>query len=187
LSLIFAATVLGIPWLYWLGFIVALSVGVSLPPPRWWLLMPPTRRNVILAAAVVGVGCLYWLALIMAVAIGVAVALPTPDWMLSVFPTRRGATVSSLLLGTVVGVLLASLPIAWIVNRLYGQFRVRIAMALAFVVAAALEGPIAADMVGGSWSIKGMWLSDVLLFSLMPAFLVWLFRGRPSNSRWSGP
>lgn len=187
MSLIFAATVLGIPWLYWLGFIVALAVGVSLPPPRWWLLMPPTRRNVILAAAVVGIGCLYWLTLIMAVAIGVAVALPTPDWMLSVFPTRRGATFSSLLLGTIVAVLLSSLPIAWIVNRLYGHFRVQVAVALALVVAAALEAPIAADMVGGPWFIKGAWLSDVLLYSLMPLFLVWLLRKLPSNSRWSGP
>jgi hypothetical protein len=144
------------------------------------------RHRILLAAAAIGIGWLYRLALIGGLGLGLAI-MPMPRAWLTLWPAWRVGSFTWLLTAHVISVLLASLPFAWAVGRLYGRFGPRVSVVLGVMICATLEAQYATDMISAPWLVRGMWLVDVLLFSLTLPFLVWLLRKLPSNSRWSGP
>ena len=139
-----------------------------------------SRRLVLLAVVAVGLLVLYQYALL--VTIGYAAAMPMPRWWMDVFPSRLSGTLSFMVLWHTLAVVVAALPIAWVLARFYGRRSGVIAFAIAAVVTLPTELPAIAHIFRAmSVRAKVLTISDyVVLLGTLP-LLVWLFKVLPSN------
>jgi hypothetical protein len=90
------------------------------------------RPPIVLVIAPFALFALYLVAL--AYVIGFAAVQPTPRWWIAMFPTWRSASLTWLLCVHAAAVAFASLPVAWVLSRLYGRFAVYVSGVIAVVV-----------------------------------------------------
>ena len=144
------------------------------------------RRPIVLTAVAAGLVFLYLVAFVYMVAF-VAIQ-PTPAWWQNAFGTHRSAQLAWLLSFHAAGVVLVSLPFAFVIARVYP----RLGIAVACVVTAVIWGTIDASLVidaftSAAFGARGFWIANsVELLGALPA-LVWLMQRLPSNNRWRGP
>jgi hypothetical protein len=149
------------------------------------------RRPIVLTAAAAVLLVLYMFAL--AFMVGFLVNRPaTPVWWRNAFGTRLGelAWLSSF---HAAGVLLVSLPFAFVIARVYR----RLGVALACVITLVTWGTTAASFIAdalksdtlrsATFGARGILIANSIEILVSLPVLVWLMQRLPSNNRWKGP
>jgi hypothetical protein len=144
------------------------------------------RRDLVLTAVAAGLVVLYLVAFVYMVAF-VAIQ-PTPVWWQNGFGTDRSAQLAWLFSFHAAGVVLVSIPFAFVIARVYRRFGVLVACVVTLVVWGTIDASLMADALkGAAFGARGFWIADsVELLGSLPA-LVWIMQRLPSNHRWRGP
>ena len=143
------------------------------------------KRSVLVALALV-LAWIYMLAV--PTVIGHAAAVPIPSWWNPLFPSLRSGILTWLVIVHTFAVLVASLPVAFVIERIYGRAGVWVALALTVVIYASTRAWIPFAEFGPSpMRLKVATLFDAIkLLGFLPA-LVWVFGAWPSNNRIERP
>jgi len=144
------------------------------------------RRPLVLTSVAAVLVVLYLLAFVYMVAF-VAIQ-PTPVWWRSAFGTHRGAELAWLFSFHAAGVVLVSLPFAFVITRAYRHLGVAVACVVALVTWGTIDASFMSDAFkSAAFGARGFWIADsVELLGSLPV-LVWLMQRLPSNNRWRGP
>jgi hypothetical protein len=141
------------------------------------------RHPIVLTAVAAGLVVLYLFAFLYMVAF-VAIQ-PTPVWWRSAFGTHRSAELSWLFSFHAAGVVLVSVPFAFVIAHVYRRLGVAVACVVTLVVWGTVDASSMTDAFKSTaFGARGFWIANSLeLLGSLPAF-VWLVQHLPSNNRW---
>jgi hypothetical protein len=137
------------------------------------------RRAIVLLAFAGALMSLYLIVFVYVVAF--VAAQPTPMWWSGLFPSYRSGALTWLMLFHGVGVLLLSLPFAFVIDRVFRSYGVWVALALTTVIAFVAEVPD--GLRSAAYFAKWHWIVDMVeLIGVLPV-LVYILRRLTSNNR----
>jgi hypothetical protein len=143
-------------------------------------------KRIVLVVLALGLAWLYmW---VVTTTIAYAASQPSPPGWGALFNSRGSEVLAWLVFVHTLAVLLASLPFAFAIERLYGRVGVWVALALTVAVYSATLAPfVVGAFAANPVRLKVVNLIDaVTLVGFLPA-LVWVFGMLPSNYRIERP
>jgi hypothetical protein len=114
-----------------------------------------------------------------------------PSWWWHVWPSRHSAALAWLQSLTIVGTLIAALPIVIAITLFIRRAQYAVAFSVAVCTAAVIvAGSLAEYPPWSSGRGTDLWLANLVILVAVggsPPFLLWLGHRLPSNHRWRGP
>lgn len=138
------------------------------------------RRVIILTGVAAGLVVLYLM--VFAYVVAFVAIQPTPSWLRETFTTRQTEDLTWLFTSRMVAFVLASVPFAFVIARVYRRVGVPVAIAVAAIVWATVEASSLIQSLGDTENyVRSFIIADsVELLATLP-LLVWLIQHLPSN------
>ena len=144
------------------------------------------RRAIAFGLGAIAIVTVYVVVLVSA--LGVAAALLVPIWAAGILPRTAASLVPLMLFDNAVAVVVASVPFAWLIARVFGRSRLYVAVSVAVVAWTWIELPFASSLGAGRGSFPRVaWATDSIETLVALPALVWILYRLSSNYRLERP